>query len=58
MDEDRPRKKRREEKVHFPARGWYNTIILSESGSEHKENASNKYTENGGLTYAAQGAHP
>lgn len=58
MDDDRVRKKRREEKVHFPARGWYNTIILSESGSEHKENASNNCTENGGLTYAAQRADP
>ena len=38
MDDDRVRKKRREEKVHFPARGWYNTIILSELEREHKEN--------------------
>ncbi len=38
MEEDRVRKKRREEKVHFSGRGWNNTYILSRNEGEHKEN--------------------
>lgn len=43
MDDDRVRKKRREEKVHFPARGWYNTITISDNRGERKENSRKKH---------------
>lgn len=48
-DDHRVRKKRREEKIHFPTDGWYNTIILSKLRGERKENSRRKQKEIGGL---------
>ena len=49
MEEDRVRKKRREEKVHFSGRGWNNTYILSENTGEQKENRKRKIAAGGNL---------
>lgn len=51
MEDDHPRvrKKRREEKIHYPEQGWYNTIILSKFRGERKENSRRKQKEIGGL---------
>jgi len=50
MEDDHPRvrKKRREEKIHYLGRGWYNTIILPNFQSEQKENTKRKRKEIGG----------
>lgn len=33
-------------KVHFPAKGWNNTIILSQQGANGKENARKRCDKN------------
>ena len=49
MEEDRVRKKRSEEKVHFSGQGWNNTYILSENTGEQKENRKRKNAAGGNL---------
>lgn len=49
MDDDRVRKRRTDAKIHFPARGWYNTFIISDVRGERKANKPKKQRENGGL---------
>ena len=36
-------------KIHYPEKGWYNTLIISEFRGERKENNRKKQSKNGGI---------